>query len=376
MNYFDYAASSPLYPEVLTLLEKLQLTHFSNPSAQHILGHTLAEQIVDYRAGFLKVLKGKSEDSFIFTSSATESNNTVIRGLSFNPGDIIIYCPADHPSITAPIQYVAKLYQLKLEKIILNKAGEIDLEHFTSLLNDKVKLVALTHVNNQSGVISDVLGLAKIIKERTSAHVHVDAVQSFGKIDFGVSSDIDSVSVTSHKIGGPKGIAGLFLKKDHKVKPLLLGGGQEEGMRSSTEAYPLIAGFHAAMLISMKNLVRTKDLLQSHHEKIKQSLLKADSFIQMPFSLVSPYILSFILPNISSDIILRHLESKDVFISTTSACSSKISGFNPSLAALNVEERHHKNFLRISMGAQTSADDVERLLREFKNTWDELKHLL
>lgn len=370
MNYFDHAASSPLYPEVLNILATTFREDFANPSSQHILGHTLSEKIEEFRISFLKVLGAGKKDQFIFTSSASESNNTVIRGLDLNPEDIILYCKGDHPSITVPVENS----KAKFIEIHLTKDGQIDLSHFTNLLNEKVKLVLLTHINNQSGVVNPIEKLTKLVKEKSAAHVHVDAVQSFGKINFKLQSSIDSMSLTSHKIGGPKGIAGLFLKDGHKIRPLILGGAQENGFRSSTVAFPLIAGFHQAMKVTLaKNEAFSK--ISNFSEKIRANLSAGIPSILFPFISTSPYIVSFVLPGISSDIILRHLETRDVFISSTSACSSRVAGFNSALAAMNVDEKYHKNFLRISLGPDTKESEVENLLKEFLNVWNDLKHI-
>lgn len=371
MNYFDHAASTFLYPEVLDELQSSLKEDFANPSAQHILGHDLSEKISFYRQGFLKTLGAGKNDSFIFTSSATESNNTVIRGLSFSDGDTILYCRADHPSVTVPVENTGVV----LKEIILNSDGVINTEKFNEALDTNVKLVVLTHVNNQNGVILDTALLAKLVKEKSKAHVHIDAVQSFGKIPFKLTADIDSVSITSHKIGGPKGIAGLYLRNDHSVKPLLLGGGQENGFRSSTESFPLIKAFYQAMKIATAELVLSSQKVEQFSDLIKKELLQSIPSIQMPFVATSPYIVSFILPGISSDIILRHLEMRDVFISSTSACSSKQSGFNPTLLAMQIHERFHKNFLRVSLGPRTTEEEIKNLLKEFVTVWESVSHV-
>lgn len=371
MNYFDHAASSILYPEVLETLSKTLRDDFANPSSQHLLGHNLQEKIQDIRQKIKILIGAKAEDFFVFTSSATESNNTVIQGLNLLEQDLVLYCKGDHPSVVAPVEFK----KLNAKEIKILEDGRIDIDHFENLLSKDVKLVVLTHVNNQSGVIQDLETLTSLIKRKTSAHVHVDAVQSFGKINLKVNQHIDSLSITSHKIGGPKGIAGLYLKKSHVVNPLLLGGGQEEGFRSSTQSYPLIEGFYKAIEISMKEKEFAFTKMLNLNEKIKTELLKKIPSIQFPFKYTSPFILSFIIPKISSDIILRHLAMRKVYISSTSACSSKIAGFNPSLFALNIPEKFHKNFLRISFGLRTSENEVETLIKEFISTWESLERI-
>ncbi|MBC7537752.1 MAG: aminotransferase class V-fold PLP-dependent enzyme [Bacteriovorax sp.] len=375
MNYFDHAATTFIYPEVLDLLNKSFKDDYANPNSQHLFGANLLKKIDAARSYFLEALKANKDDMFVFTSSATESNNTVVRGLDFKEGDVIYYSKADHPSLVEPIEKMAILKKLKLKMIPFNKNGFINIEEFKKCLEEDIKLVALTHVNNQSGVINDIGFLSKLVKENTSAHVHIDAAQSFSKITFDVFDNIDSVSITSHKVGGPKGIAGLFLKKNHKVSPLLMGGGQEGGFRSSTQAYPLIIAFEAASKISFSKCDESILRLCKIREIVEGFLTNLIPQIKFPFENTSPYILTFILPGISSDVILRHLESRSFCLSSTSACSSKIKGFNPTLAALNIPEIFHKNVLRLSFSHDTCIDSVNLLLEAFGEVWNDLKFL-
>ena len=160
MNYFDHAATTAIYPEVLDLLNRSFREDFANPNSPYMLGKDLLSKIDESRAFFFKVLNAKKEDSFIFTASATESNNTVIRGIEFNAGDVVLYSKADHPSIVEPIEKMAAEKKLVLKNI------PADIEAFKELITPDVKLVALTHVNNQSGVICDIEKLSQLVKEK------------------------------------------------------------------------------------------------------------------------------------------------------------------------------------------------------------------
>jgi len=375
MQYFDHAASTCLYPEVLDFLRKSLNEDYANPNSLHLLGANLFKTIESERAYFLKTLNANQNDLFIFTSSATESNNTVIRGFDFHEGDVILYSKADHASITVPIENIAKEKNLILKIIKINKNGNIDLEEFEKLLDKNVKMVLLSQVNNQSGVASDISLIAKIIKDKSDAHVHVDAVQAYSKINCDMSANIDSASITSHKIGGPKGIAGLFLKKNHHIKPLLLGGGQEGGFRASTQPHSLIVAFAKASRISFSKSNDAYRRNQEIVENLKASLIKIAPSIKFPFNNTSPYILTFILPAIPSDVLLRHLEVKEFYLSSTSACSSKQKGFNPTLAALNIPEVFHKNVVRLSFNQDTSIDSVNLLQKAFAEVWKDLEFL-
>ena len=375
MQYFDHAASTSLYPEVLDFLRKSLTEDYANPNSKHLLGTNLFKTIESERAYFLTTLNANQNDIFIFTSSATESNNTVIRGFDFNEGDVVMYSKADHPSITVPIESIAKEKKLILKIIKIDKNGNIDLEEFEKLLDMNVKMVLLSQVNNQSGVANEISFMAKLIKNKTKAHVHVDAVQAYSKISCNMSANIDSASITSHKIGGPRGVAGLYLKKNHSIKPLLLGGGQEGGFRASTQSHSLIVAFAKASRISFSKIKDAYLCNQKNQENIKTSLTKIAPAIKFPFNNSSPYILTFILPGIPSDVLLRHLEAKEFYLSSTSACSSKQKGFNPTLAALNIPEVFHKNVIRLSFNQETSIDSVNLLLTAFEEVWKKLEFL-
>ncbi|RPJ70128.1 MAG: aminotransferase class V-fold PLP-dependent enzyme, partial [Alphaproteobacteria bacterium] len=186
---------------------------------------------------------------------------------------------------------------------------------------------------------------------------------------------VDSVSITAHKIGGPKGIAGLFLKNNHKVKPLLLGGGQEGGFRSSTQAYPLIIAFAEASKISLAKYEKSLVRISKIKEVAQDSLSKIIPQSRYPFENSSPYILTFIIPGIPSDVLLRHLETRGFYLSSTSACSSKQKGLNPTFSALNIPEKFHKNVIRLSFSHDTSIESLNDLLKAFTDVWNDLKFL-
>ena len=180
------------------------------------------------------------------------------------------------------------------------------------------------------------------------------------------------MSFTAHKIGGPKGIAGLYLKKSHLIKPLLLGGGQQFDLRSGTESYPLIAAFTEAAELSLNKMNENFTRISLLKKSIKDAIKKNIASALFNFEDTSPYILCFIIPGISSDIILRHLEVKDTYIGSTSACSSRMKGINPSLSAFLIHEKLHKNILRISLGTTSNGPGTQKFIDDFLSVWKEL----
>jgi cysteine desulfurase len=375
MIYLDHAATSYTHPTVLDFLTKSLISDFANPSSSHKLGRALQSEIDEIKIHFISLLGGKNDSAdFYFTSSATESNNTIIKGINFEVGDGVIYSKADHGSVVVPIE---KLNSpgIKLFPIDFDNAGNLSDDSIVAIEN--VKLIVLTLINSQSGVKLNLAEICSNFRSRfPTAHIHIDAVQAFGKVPFSVNDNIDSVSITAHKIGGPKGIAGLYLKKKNYISPLILGGGQQNDFRSGTLPFSLIKAFFIAASIALKDLESNLDHIIKLSEALKDELLKLTPNLSYPFLNTSPYIHCILLKNIPSDVVLRHLEARNVFISTTSACSSKIKGYNPTLAALKIPEKYHKNILRISLSSATSESEVLEFVKEFTSVWNELKHLV
>jgi cysteine desulfurase len=375
MIYFDNAASTPIYPEVIATICDSLTKDFANPSSSHSLGRIQKEQIEHYRKEFLNFIGADTNDHFIFTSSATEANNTIINGIELLPGEIILYFRGDHKSVTAPIENRMKSGIIGIEfsfEELINESANVK-----NINAENVRLIVLSFVNNQSGSILNLDNLTtKLKKMYLKSHIHIDAVQGFGKIPFSINSNISSASFAAHKLGGPKGIGGLYLKKKHNVKPLLLGGGQQADFRSSTEAFSLIRGFHLATLLSIRNMPANAAVVDELQNELK-SFFKAEiPQIQFPFQSSSPYILCLIIPGISSDILLRLLEEKQIYVSSTSACSSRIKGLNTVLRALEIPEKFHKNVLRISFSNKSNLDELQYFKEVFKAIWSEINYLV
>ncbi|OIQ16120.1 MAG: hypothetical protein BM556_15795 [Bacteriovorax sp. MedPE-SWde] len=363
MIYFDHAATTPLLDEVHTLVCKSLKDDFANPSSKHKLGTELQKKIEKSRKNILNLL-GASGYELIFTSSATESNNQVIK--TFSDLGKTIYCLSDHPSISNA---------LSIEDEFL-----LESEDLIESVNEETELVVITLVNSQAGTIKNVNEIASVIKMKSpETKILVDAVQGVGKIPFSLEkSAIDYISIAAHKIGGPRGVAALIFKKDLPLKILLDGGGHELGLRSSTPATSLILGFELALEIAISNLDENFSKIQKLNIKLRNSFEKLHKNIQFPFSIEesSPYILCMIFKGIPSDVLLRHLESKDVYISSTTACSSKIKGKNPMFVGLGIDEKLHKNVMRISFASTTTEEEVDLLLEKFKEVIKQVSFLI
>ena len=379
MIYLDHAASTSMWDEALDVLMRSSREDYSNPSSSHKFGRGILKKIENSRKLMLDFLEAGSLYNLFFTSSATESNNTVIKGLNLSKGDVVYVSEADHPSLLKPALSLENSGVI-IKYIPMNDSGGIDLAEFLNLMNGEEKLLILSFVNNQSGNINDVTGIASSIKVKfDQIHVHVDGVQGFCKLPFSLGEGIiDSFSVSSHKIGGVKGAAALYLRKDVVVSPLLSGGGQEGGMRSSTRPAPLILSFTEAVSYLSGRYEEDMEFVSGLNRKMREILEDGIQGIIFPFTGedISPYILNLIIPGISSDIIVRHLEEKDIYISTTSACSSGDKGENSVFRALGIPREFHNSVYRVSFSGKTTEKEIDIFCEEIISVHKDLAELL
>lgn len=369
--YLDHAASTPLKARALKALSEASDKAFANPSSAHPLGQELHERIERCRGLFLDFLSASADFRLVFTSSATEANNMIFHGL--NREGRALFSEADHPSITEPAQ---KLW--KSGTVSLREDGTVCERRLLETVSADTSLVALSHVNNQSGTVNEIGRLARALKlKKPDLHIHVDAAQSFGKFEIDLGRwPVDSLALSAHKMGGPKGVAALVLRDGIELKPLLFGGSHEHGLRASTQPFPLIWSW-AAALPEKADLNGSLEKVRSLNRSLRAKLAGCFPEILFPFSGdgASPYILTVILPGIPSDLVLRHLAERKIYVSSTSACSSRIKARNPVFSALGIDERHHKNVLRISFSEASAENEVEDFFGAFRQIYASLKSL-
>jgi len=380
--YLDYAASTPVYEEVIDVLAKSLREDYANPSSAHKLGRDAFKKIQDAKKYCLELIgvdPVNSKDHFIFPASATEANNTAVKSLNYEEGDEIFINFSDHASIVNAAKSWCACGKVKLKELPLSK-GYIEIDRLIEQIEPKTKLVMIALVNNHSGHIQDVNKIARCIKEKNpNTHVHIDAVQGLFKVNWSKTDDIDSIAISGHKLGAPKGIAGLYLKDNKTYQPLLNGGGQDEGIRSSTLSTPLIMSFCKALEISKGIYEQNNERAHELQIYLRQGLHDISENFIFPFVFekdrMSPYILTCYYKGISGDIFLRHLEQKNIFISTSSACSSKIKGEKAIYNYLEIPSTDHKFVLRLSFGPDMNKEKIDHFLKvcqEIVNDWGNL----
>ncbi|GAB4412677.1 MAG: cysteine desulfurase family protein [Bacteriovoracaceae bacterium] len=358
MLYFDHAASQPPLTEVVDFYRRELVENFANPSASHRAGKALFDRIHQIRLKILNSLNAKPDDLVVFTASATEANNLIISGLA-RRFETAAVSKTEHPSLIKPIE--ARTTTVKY--LNHNQDYEIDEHDFQSAL-ETCDFVGVSQVNNTTGMINQ---FDSKIYEKKMAHLHWDLSQSYTKIPFDFSlSGADSITLSGHKFGAPKGIGILVVRKGIEIRPQILGGGHEQGLRSGTLNYPLISTVGFTIDIKMKKMESSLKNMTELKKKFINALLEINSKIEIPFEKSSPFICTIKLPVPSSDIVMRALEDKGVVVSTSAACSSKNKKFSPVFDALGFSLPSHSQMMRISFSPETTLSDVESFIDVFK----------
>ncbi len=348
--YLDNAATTKVFEEVYDLMKENNDELFFNPSASYSKA-LLAKKVLNESRKQLSNLLKANGGKFYFTSSATESNNTVFEGVHLRAGDEVLISKGEHPSVYNAAHRLERK-GIIVKDINLTSDGLVDENNLKNLLCDKVRLVSIIHVSNETGAVNDIKNLVKIVKCFNSKIIfHSDGVQAFGKIKINLQDlGVDLYTVSAHKIYAPRGIAGLYVKSGIVMDPFIVGGGQEENFRSSTEnvagALAFAYSANKVVLEIDKNFEKVQTLKNEFLNKLKNS--KAGEYLKInSYEINSPYILSISFSKIKGEVLMYALEQDRIYISTGSACSSKKAG-NRILEAMGVVEDDIIGSVRVS----------------------------
>tara|TARA_B100001013_G_scaffold72918_1_gene38652 strand:+ start:760 stop:1896 length:1137 start_codon:yes stop_codon:yes gene_type:complete len=357
--YLDNHSSTQIDERVYKKMVPFLTNIFGNPHSESHSHGWISNKFVDLsRLQIAKAIKSKKEEIF-FTSGATESNNLVIKGLAFSQKkkNHIITCVTEHKCILESCKFLEAI-GYKITYLKINKFGELNLNDLKKRINSKTFLISIMHVNNEIGTIHPIKEIGEICKKKR-IFFHTDASQSLGKIKFDVNYlNLDFASFSSHKIYGPQGIGGLFIKKrkDIKITPLLSGGGQEKGLRSGTLPTALSVGFgHAVELAEkerIKNMKKIKNLKRIFLNKIKKNNVK---FILNGKDSVDNNI-NITFPDVDGDFLFSKLDN--ISISSGSACGSGSGEPSYVLKELGVNSKNAKSTLRIGIGKNNTENEM------------------
>jgi Cysteine sulfinate desulfinase/cysteine desulfurase and related enzymes len=361
--YLDNSATTKPYDDVIEYIAEISKNFYGNPSSLHSMGIEAERKVNKAREAIAKSL-GTMPKQVFFTSGGTESNNLAIKGyLEANPrkGKHIITTAIEHPSVIEVFKYLEKL-GYKVDYIGVDSNGRILMNELKAKINTETALVSIMLVNNETGSIQPIKEASSIVKSiNPQTIIHTDAVQAFGKITISPGkSGIDLMSVSSHKIHGPKGIGALYVSENVKLKPLFSGGGQESLLRSGTENVPGICGFGLAV----ENTYGMLDINFEYVEKLKNTFIEGLEKCTFDYrinssKLSSPYILNISFEGLKSEVLLHHLEEGKIFVSAGSACSSRKRTRSHVLQAMCMPDPLIDSAIRFSFSSFNNEEEIK-----------------
>ena len=351
MLYFDNASTTKISTSALEQYVKTS-DSFYNPSALYMQAMNSKQLIDDARAYILNYLKAPTGSTLIFTGSATESNNAVLNSVILRKDKKYIFSMGEHSSIYEPAKkYLEQGYNIVF--IPLNSNGSVNEQALYDELDETVALVSLIYVSNETGAVNPIKNITARVKAfNKNIIVHTDAVQAIGKVDINVQAlGVDYLTMSAHKINGPKGVGALYIKDKNKFKPQLIGGGQEVGLRSGTENVPGICAFEQAV----------RDLKKTDYSKHKLAIIEnlSGDYVVVSNDECVDNIISICFKGVRGETLQHMMEAKGYLIGTGSACNSK-AGHNRVLSHI-VGKDYISGAIRLSFGKEISIEDCKNL---------------
>ena len=366
--YLDNSATTQCLPAVADVVVKVMREDYGNPSSLHTKGVAAEKYVNQAKATLANILRVK-EKEILFTSGGTESDNLALIGTAManaRMGKHIITTKIEHPAILQTCAYLEK-QGFEITYLSVDHTGHISLQELQSAIRPDTILVSVMFVNNEIGAIQPIKEIGELVKKvNPRTYFHVDAVQAFGKVKIQPKQmGIDLMSVSGHKIHGPKGIGFLYIKEGTKIVPINYGGGQQKGMRSGTENVPGIAGMALAANILYENFEEDIQKLQELKRYFVQEIskledIKVNSLVREDFA---PHVVSVSFKGVRSEVLLHTLEEQGIFVSAGSACASNKPSVSQTLKSIGVEKELLDSTIRFSFSILTTKDEIDYTLQ-------------
>ena len=377
MIYFDNSATTKPYPEALATYTEVATRIWGNPSSLHNLG-SQATRILEASRKQIAELIGKKADEIYFTSGGTEGDNWILKGVAFEKapyGKHIIVSDIEHPAIKESAAWL-KTQGFEVDYAPVDARGFVKVDALASLLRPDTTLVSVMAVNNEIGSIQPIHDIAALLEDRPTVSFHVDAVQALAKVatEVYLPERVDFATFSSHKFHGLRGVGFVYIKEGKKITPLLTGGGQEKEMRSTTENVAGIAATAKALRLAMENQEAFASKTQLMKEVIRKELANyPDVTIFSGEDHFAPHILTFGIKGVRGEVVVHAFEEFDIYISTTSACSSKAGKPAGTLIAMGVDKSIAQTAVRLSLDLENDMSQVEQFLTKFKLIYEQTR---
>ena len=361
MIYFDNAATTKIYDDALTSYVQVSQKFFGNPSSLHQLGVDAYQVLTKARAQVASLLSVQPEEIF-FTSGGTESNNWAIKGTALEKsvfGKHIITTKIEHPSVIQTCKQLER-FGFEVTYLDVDSKGIVSIDQLKESLRKDTILVSVMAVNNEVGAVQPIAEIAKVLEEYPSIHFHVDCVQAVERASQLLSiGRIDLLSLSAHKFHGPRGVGIMYKKFGRKIQALLTGGGQEKGERSTTENLPGIVATTKALRMALEEESVTGEL---RSQLWKELATKPEIRIFSPEDGAS-HVLCFAIKGVHGEVVVHAFENHGIYISTTSACSSKKADSSSTLYAMDVPTEWATGAVRVSFSNDNTKEEVEQFIK-------------
>ena len=377
MIYFDNSATTKPYPEALATYTEVATRIWGNPSSLHNLG-SQATRILEASRKQIAELIGKKADEIYFTSGGTEGDNWILKGVAFEKapyGKHIIVSDIEHPAIKESAAWL-KTQGFEVDYAPVDARGFVKVDALANLLRLDTTLVSVMAINNEIGSIQPIHDIAALLEDRPTISFHVDAVQALAKVatEVYLPERVDFATFSSHKFHGLRGVGFVYIKEGKKITPLLTGGGQEKEMRSTTENVAGIAATAKALRLSMENQEAFASKTQQMKEVIRKELANyPDVTVFSGEDHFAPHILTFGIKGVRGEVVVHAFEEFDIYISTTSACSSKAGKPAGTLIAMGVDKSIAQTAVRLSLDLENDMSQVEQFLTKFKLIYEQTR---
>jgi cysteine desulfurase len=378
MIYMDHSATSPVDPEVFEAMKPYFTDSFGNASTLYSLGREGRKAMESAREEVASIIGAETKE-IIFTSGGTESDNIAILGAAYKlkkKGNHIITSDIEHPAVDETCRYLEK-NGFTVTYLPVYEDGIVKVKDLEDAITDKTILITIMHANNEIGTIQPITEIGRIAHEN-NIYFHTDAVQTVGKIPVNVKElNVDMLSLSAHKLYGPKGIGALYLRQGVRIEPIMHGGGHEKGIRPGTENVPGIVGLGKACSIAKENLQMDAQKLTSLREMLIDNVLaeNEDSYLNGHRTKRLPNNANFRFTGIEGESLILHLDAKGIATSTGSACSSIKLEPSHVLMAIGLKEVEAHGSLRISLGHENTEEDIKYTITAIKEVVEKLRKM-
>ena len=368
MIYFDNSATTKMYPEVLDTYRKVNEQFFGNPSSLHRIGNE-ADALLQQSRKQIAQLLAVQPDEIFFTSGGTESDNWAIKGTAmekFHAGKHMIASSVEHPAVSKSLEQLEKL-GFEITYLPVDTDGIISVEELGKAIRKDTILVSVMAINNEVGSIQPIEAIGELLENYPWVHFHVDAVQAVGEcVPLIQHPRVDLLSLSAHKFHGPKGVGILYKKHGKRIAPLLTGGGQEAGMRSTTENVGGVAAMAKALRMTLENGASSREQEQLVRGKLVAALSEYEDVRIFSPEDGAGHILCFAMKGVRGEVMVHAFESQDIFISTTSACSSRKKGTPYTLGSMGVPLSWSQCAVRISLSGENTQAEADAFIEHFR----------